>query len=292
LDLDDWRMDDRFAEFFFDEEQEKFKLKQDFLKKMKEEGEQSKRAKEEQGKAGKKNEKKKDRRMAIEGPPDNDKIELAKKKAREEATETAKDALSQLDQMSAAFATSNTAVGRDAVHAIGGLTGDKIGASNGFGGLGLAGVGSGGGGLGNSIGVGSVGTMGRGAGGKGTGYGRGKSRNVRRRSKMPTIVLRKPVVEGGLDMETVRRIIRRSRNRFKYCYDQELQRNPDLAGKVKVKFVISGGGKVLVANVIQNTLNNGKVADCIRRQTSRLVFPRARGGGTTTVRYPFMFKGS
>jgi hypothetical protein len=99
-------------------------------------------------------------------------------------------------------------------------------------------------------------------------------------------------VNGGLDMETVRRIIRRSRNRFKYCYEQELQRNPDLAGKVKVKFVISGQGKVLVAQVIENTMNNGKVASCIRRQTERLAFPAARGGGTTTVRYPFMFKGT
>jgi pSer/pThr/pTyr-binding forkhead associated (FHA) protein/outer membrane biosynthesis protein TonB len=292
LDLDEWAMDDRFTEFFFDEEQEKFKKQKDFLKKMKEESEQSQRAKEDQGKAGKKKEKKTDRRMAIEGPEDNKKIELAKQKAREEAEDTAKDALAQLDQMSAAFATANTAVGADAVHAIGGLQGAKIGASAGFGGLGLAGVGGGGGGLGTSVGIGNVGTLGRGAGGKGTGYGRGKSRTVRRKSKMPTITLRPPVVNGGLDMETVRRIIRRSRNRFKYCYEQELQRNPDLAGKVKVKFVISGQGKVLVAQVIENTMNNGKVASCIRRQTERLAFPAARGGGTTTVRYPFMFKGT
>ncbi|MEE2756138.1 MAG: AgmX/PglI C-terminal domain-containing protein [Myxococcota bacterium] len=292
LDFDDWSMEDRFAEMMFDEEKERLEEQKNFLKKMKEEGEQSAKAKDRQGKAGKKNEKKKDRRMAIEGPQDNKKIELAKKRAREEAVDTAKNALNQLDQMSAAFATANTAIGRDAVHAIGGLQGAKIGASSGFGGLGLAGVGEGGGGLGTSVGIGSVGTLGRGSGGKGTGYGRGKARTVKRTSKMPTIVLRRPKVSGGLDMETVRRIIRRSRNRFKYCYEQELQRNPDLAGKVKVKFVISGQGKVLVSQVIENTMKNQKVGRCIKRMTNRLQFPAARGGGTTTVRYPFMFKGS
>ena len=115
---------------------------------MKEEGEQAAKAKDKQGKAGKKNKEETDRRMAIKGPEDNKNIELAKKKAREEAEEVADNALSQLDQMSAAFATSNTAIGRDAVHAIGGLQGEKIGASGGFGGLGLAGVGEGGGGTG------------------------------------------------------------------------------------------------------------------------------------------------
>ncbi|MGC6415644.1 MAG: AgmX/PglI C-terminal domain-containing protein [Bradymonadia bacterium] len=292
LDFDDWTLDDRFAEMMFDEEKERLEEQKNFLKKMKEEGEQAAKAKDKQGKAGKKNKEETDRRYAIKGPEDNKNIELAKKKAREEAEEVADNALSQLDQMSAAFATSNTAIGRDAVHAIGGLQGEKIGASGGFGGLGLAGVGEGGGGTGTSVGIGSVGTLGRGAGGKGTGYGRGKARGVRRSSKMPSIVLRKPVVQGGLDMETVRRIIRRSRNRFKYCYEQEMQRNPDLAGKIKVKFVISGQGKVLVAQVIENTMKNAKVGKCVQRMTSRLNFPAARGGGTTTVRYPFIFKGS
>ncbi len=67
----------------------------------------------------------------------------------------------------------------------GGMWGDSIGDSFGFGGLGLSGVGEGGGGRGEGIGLGNIGTIGHGAGtgqGQGNGHGHGRLSGEARRA--------------------------------------------------------------------------------------------------------------
>ena len=102
--------------------------------------------------------------------------------------------------MSAAFATSNTAIGRDAVH-VGGLQGEKIGIRYFV--AYPAGVGEGGGGTGTALVLVPSVRWSRHRAGHRLWSGQGTRQS--RSSKMPSIVLRKPVVQGGLDMQTVRR---------------------------------------------------------------------------------------
>ncbi|MEE2789086.1 MAG: FHA domain-containing protein, partial [Myxococcota bacterium] len=186
LGLDGFDLSDRFVEFILKPEEEMVKTPEDLFKDM-DEGKKSKKAKEESGEMGDRQAKDKDRRMAIEGPQDNKELELAKQRARQEAIDTAQAALNQIDnQLSAVWGSGDTAIGNEAVSALGNMYGDKVGAANGFGGLGLAGAGRGGGGLGNSIGVGSVGTYGRGKGGRG--YGRGASRLGAKGNKVPKVI--------------------------------------------------------------------------------------------------------
>lgn len=48
-----------------------------------------------------------------------------------------------------------------------------------------------------------------------------------------------------------------------YCYERELKRNPDLKGKIVVRFVVAPNGKVKDVKIVSSTLNNQSVERCI-----------------------------
>jgi pSer/pThr/pTyr-binding forkhead associated (FHA) protein len=184
--------------------------------------------------------------------------------------------------------TGGTGLGGELEGAIGNMYGGQVGSSGGFGGLGLKGTGAGGGGVGNTIGVGRLGTRGRG-GGK-YGYGSGVSRVRKRGERNVNISVGRPIVMGSLSMEIIRRVIHSHRDQIKYCYSKELTRNPNLAGKVTVKFTISAKGYVQQASVSATTLGNATVERCITQKVRTWKFPEPKGGGIVIVNYPFILK--
>jgi TonB family protein len=93
--------------------------------------------------------------------------------------------------------------------------------------------------------------------------------------------------QGTLDKEIVRRIIRQHLNEVKYCYELQLPRHPDLAGRITVQFTIAAEGKVTASLVQTSSLNNAAVESCIVQATRRWEFPR-RNAGLTIVSYPFV----
>ncbi len=156
--------------------------------------------------------------------------------------------------------------------------------SGGFGGLGTRNGGPGG--AGSGLGLGGIGTAGYGRGG-GVGTGsvkighRGKAR-VRIRKGRTRII-------GGLSQEVVGRYIKRYWAQFKFCYERELSKNPNLYGKITSTFTIAGNGRVTEANVLQSSMKNATVEQCILRVIRRIRFPTPKGGGEVIVTYPFMF---
>ena len=106
------------------------------------------------------------------------------------------------------------------------------------------------------------------------------------------VVPAKPTVRGSLDKEIIRRVVRKHRREIKYCYEQQLQKDENLAGKVTVKFTISATGKVVAATISRSTLNNTKVERCLTGKIKRWVFPKPEGGGIVIVTYPFDFSAS
>lgn len=292
LAMDGFDMSDRFAEFIFQPEEEQ-KKPEDLFGDLKDEGEKAEKAKDDQGELGDRTETAKDKRFAVEGPQDQKEIELARERAKQEAIATANAAFNSLEgELSSVWGEGDRAIGSDAVSALGNMWGDKVGAAAGFGGLGVAGVGRGGGGFGDaSIGVGNVGTVGRGGGGD-SGYGRGASRLGDRKPLAPKIIPGNPIVQGSLDRETIRRVIRRHRNEYRFCYEKELNRKRDLNGKIKVKFTIAGNGSVIASQVVESTMKNASVENCLAAKIKRWVFPAPKGGGIVVVTYPFIFKPS
>jgi hypothetical protein len=80
--------------------------------------------------------------------------------------------------------------------------------------------------------------------------------------------------------------VRRSFNKFRYCYEKGLAINPKLAGKVAVKFVIDKTGKVVSASDAGSTLASSDVVQCIVHGFTTMVFPAPKDG-IVTVTYPF-----
>ncbi|MEZ4463923.1 MAG: AgmX/PglI C-terminal domain-containing protein [bacterium] len=110
--------------------------------------------------------------------------------------------------------------------------------------------------------------------------------------KVPKVIPREPVVEDGLSREEVQRVVRLKKAEYRACYERELQSRRDLEGKLTMKWVVGPDGKVLAASVVDSTLASDEVGACIGRAIKRWQFPRPRGGGVVTVRYPFLFRAS
>jgi TonB family protein len=97
-------------------------------------------------------------------------------------------------------------------------------------------------------------------------------------------------VEGGLDKEVIARVIQGQLGQIRYCYERQLSANPDLYGKVLVKFTIGAQGSVVAQTIGTSSLNNAMVEGCILRRVAGWQFPQPKGGTNVLVTYPFLFK--
>ena len=96
------------------------------------------------------------------------------------------------------------------------------------------------------------------------------------------------IVTGGLDMEQIRMVINRNIGQIRYCYEQGLQKEPHLSGRVTVRFQIGGGGRVSLANVRNSSVHSAAVEGCIASKVHGWQFPKPQGGVSVAVTYPFL----
>jgi hypothetical protein len=92
---------------------------------------------------------------------------------------------------------------------------------------------------------------------------------------------------GVLSPQEVAKVVNRRLGAIKGCYERALRRDPNLEGKVTVRFTIAGSGKVSTARTTLNELTPD-VGNCIVSAFKRFRFPQP-DGGSLTVEYPFMF---
>lgn len=95
---------------------------------------------------------------------------------------------------------------------------------------------------------------------------------------------------GGLDREVIAQYIRSQLGQILYCYERQLSANPDLYGKVAIKFTIGGDGSVETQRIGDTTLKNATVEGCILQRVAKWKFPQPEGGTKVNVTYPFLFK--
>lgn len=233
------------------------------------------------------------KRSALKGPPDNQDIHLKRDALKNIAAQSGVLALLSAQKMPVSPFGLDTEKGFDPENALGALVGDEIGANLGMGGLGPKGTGRGGGGSGEgTIGSGSFGRIawsrlrGNCTGPK-CGFSTGRGR-LSGRSK-PKVILKSTgtTILGSLSKETIRRIVRRHLNEIKFCYERELQKQPDLSGRVSIKFLIDGNGIVKRAVVANSTIANANVDQCIAATVRRMTFPSPENKGVVIVTYPF-----
>lgn len=152
-------------------------------------------------------------------------------------------------------------------------------------------LGGGGGGTpgGQAMHVGGLGTSGKGGGS--SAYKGSGSLSVGNIGNGEVGVLEEETeVDGGLDKEAIARVIRSQLGQIRYCYERQLSANPDLYGKILVKFTIGATGNVVTQTIGTTSLNNAMVEGCILRRVAGWQFPQPKGGTNVLVTYPFLFK--
>lgn len=97
-------------------------------------------------------------------------------------------------------------------------------------------------------------------------------------------------ISGGLDKDVIAKYIRSQLGQIRYCYERQLSAQPDLYGKVLVKFTIGSTGAVVASQIGSTTLNSSMVEGCIVRRVAGWKFPEPTGGTQVMVSYPFLFK--
>lgn len=99
----------------------------------------------------------------------------------------------------------------------------------------------------------------------------------------------------ALDKEYIRERIREDLMPIaKECYESALEDQPELGGKLVMKFTIVGdaevGGVVDESEVApESDLQHAGLRECMRESMLSLTFPPPEDGGTVTVTYPFVF---
>ena len=234
------------------------------------------KAKREEGKVGKK-----DAKM---DKAKGNKVEMDKRQIDKEIAENAGvlGAMREGSELDGVFGSSG--LSSDIAGGIGGLIGAK-GTQIGSGGLGSRGSGLGGGGT--AEGLGGLGTKGRGSGS--SGYGSGGGNFGAKGEGGIGRIGGDPIILGALDKSLIDAVIKRNMNQIRYCYQRELTKNPNLGGKIVVKFVIAKDGTVSSATTKLTTMNSAAVENCINGRFMRFQFPEPKGGGIVIVSYPFIF---
>ncbi|MEQ1877553.1 MAG: AgmX/PglI C-terminal domain-containing protein [Bdellovibrionia bacterium] len=139
---------------------------------------------------------------------------------------------------------------------------------------------------GRATGAGGYGTKGKGGGQ--AGYG--SLSLVGSSSAYFQPLEREALIEGGLDRDQINEVIQRHLGEVRFCYEQGLQAQPELSGRVAVRFLINGGGVVASANVSRTSLRSDPVEACILQRLKSWKFPEPRGGVNVKVTYPFLLK--
>ena len=148
--------------------------------------------------------------------------------------------------------------------------------------------------------VGGLGTKGTGRGGggvsenrfgrlNGLGYGKGDVANLNKRAAAtPRVVADRPGVQGALNDEIVRRIVRRHIRELQHCYERQLQRDVALEGRLELRWVVNAQGRVASVQIARNELGSA-VQRCVAQKVRRWVFPQPRDERPVKVRQVLTF---
>lgn len=106
----------------------------------------------------------------------------------------------------------------------------------------------------------------------------------------------RPQVSGHLSPERIMRVLPsrscassgKTRLRFRFCSESELQRQPNLRGRIEIAWRINREGRITTSRIRSSTIGNARVAGCIVRQVRNWPFDEPDGGEVDVV-LPFIF---
>jgi TonB family protein len=93
--------------------------------------------------------------------------------------------------------------------------------------------------------------------------------------------------DASRSMQALTRELRKYQPRLKRVYENYLKRNPDLAGKIVIKFTIEADGSVSDVIVLSSDLNHRQLERDLIRRIKRIKFKPA--SGKITIEWPLIF---
>ncbi len=190
---------------------------------------------------------------------------------------------SQMSAMSNILASNTNSLQSKLAIAMAG-SGTEFVMGSGAGGMGFRGTGTGGGGEGGFGRIHGLGKIDAGGGGLGTGVGLGN----KGMKKVGKINVGSGTSAGFCQKENISSVVRARANAIRACYEQRLQVNPNLAGKLTARWTIAVSGSVSQASLASNTVGDGAVGECVLRVVRRMQFAKPEGG-VCIVQWPFVF---
>lgn len=95
-----------------------------------------------------------------------------------------------------------------------------------------------------------------------------------------------PIIQGNLDRDIIRRVVRSHVDDVRDCYNAGLRNNAALGGTLTIDFTIDARGRVKQSKPADGgEFDDPKVAQCIADAIGGWEFPET--GGEVTVSYPF-----
>lgn len=107
-----------------------------------------------------------------------------------------------------------------------------------------------------------------------SGRGTAKYTNMKRGGRLVVSSISAVANENGRksesrDPDKVSAVVNSHNNAIQSCYQRELKRNPDLKGKLVVRFTIDPTGRVKDVKIIRSTLNNPHIERCVLNRIRR-----------------------
>lgn len=139
---------------------------------------------------------------------------------------------------------------------------------------------------GNIAGAGGYGTKGKGGGQ--AGYG--SLSLVGSAGGSPVQLGAEAEVATGLDKSQIDEVIKRNLGQVRFCYEQGLQKNAGLSGRVAIGFTVGATGAVKSSQVDSSSMGDKLVEECIAMRLKTWKFPIPQGGVDVKVSYPFVLR--
>ena len=94
----------------------------------------------------------------------------------------------------------------------------------------------------------------------------------------PQVCIETPVVGEGLSASRVHRVVRCNRGEIRECYEKRLLEQPDVAGRIVVRFYVNPDGAVDMFLVEDRSLGDIELAECIANAINNWSFPEPDDG--------------
>jgi outer membrane biosynthesis protein TonB len=101
----------------------------------------------------------------------------------------------------------------------------------------------------------------------------------------PAVVQGDPEVKGELDKEKLKTAITAVEPQVLTCYNSALERTPGWTGSVSIRFIVSGKGKVMSADLAQ-ALPDNVLAQCVLTAVKAAKLPKPSNGKDVILTLP------